>query len=95
MVMSEIEGSADAILLGFGVQDQALLEIISGKTEPTGLLPMQLPKDMKTVELQFEDVPHDMDVHIDAEGNAYDFGFGLNWNGKIEDSRTKKYGRPE
>lgn len=91
MVMSEIEGSADAILLGFGVQDQALLEIISGNSEPSGLLPMQLPIDMKTVEQQFEDVPHDMEVHVDSEGNAYDFAFGLNWDGKIENSRTESY----
>lgn len=91
MVMSEIEGSADAILLGFGVQDQALLEIISGNSEPSGLLPMQLPLNMKTVELQFEDLPHDMEVHVDSEGNAYDFAFGLNWNGRIEDNRTTKY----
>ena len=93
MVMSEIEGSADAILLGFGVQDQALLEIISGNSEPSGLLPMQLPIDMKTVEQQFEDVPHDMEVHVDSEGNAYDFAFGLNWDGKIENSRTERYGK--
>ncbi len=26
-----------------------------------------------------------------AEGNAYDFAFGLNWAGVIEDARTATY----
>ena len=53
---------------------------------------MQLPADMKTVELQKEDVPFDMECYVDADGNAYDFAFGLNWSGRINDERVKKYG---
>ncbi|WP_010519875.1 glycoside hydrolase family 3 protein [Croceivirga radicis] len=92
MVFSEIEPNADAILAHMGVQDQALLEIIAGKHEPSALLPFQMPANMKTVELQFEDVPRDMEPYVDAEGNSYDFAFGLNWKGQISDDRTKKYG---
>jgi beta-glucosidase len=77
--------------MGFGVQDQAMLDILAGATEPSGLLPVQMPRDMNTVEKQFEDVPHDMDSYLDSEGNLYDFAFGLNWKGKITDSRTAKY----
>ncbi|MFD1314270.1 glycoside hydrolase family 3 protein [Namhaeicola litoreus] len=91
MIFSEIEGSASAILVHMGVQDQALMELISGKTEPTGLLPFQMPADMLTVEAQYEDVPRDMTPYTDAEGNAYDFAFGLNWSGVINDDRVKKY----
>jgi beta-glucosidase len=87
MIFSEIEKDASAIIMNFGVQDQAILEIISGKTEPSALLPMQMPADMKTVEKQFEDVPFDMDVYRDSEGNSYDFGFGMNWKGIINDAR--------
>lgn len=93
VVMKEFESASDAILVNFGVQDQALMDIISGDQEPSALLPMQMPKDMETVEKQFEDVPHDMEVHIDSEGNAYDFAFGMNWKGVIQDSRTTKYGK--
>ena len=57
LVFSEIEGSASAILIHMGVQDQALMEIISGAAEPSALLPFQMPADMLTVEAQFEDVP--------------------------------------
>ncbi len=74
-----------------GVQDQALMDILTGAAEPSALLPFQMPIDMKTVEAQFEDVPRDMIPYIDAEGNAYDFAFGMNWKGVIDDSRLSKY----
>ena len=93
VVLSEIEPSSDAILISFKVQHQALLDIISGKAEPSALLPMQMPADMKTVEEQQEDVPHDMRCYQDADGHTYDFAFGLNWQGPINDARVEKYGR--
>ena len=91
MVFSEIEKCASAILVHMGVQDQAILDILTGKTEPSALLPFQMPADMKTVEEQFEDVPRDMKCYVDSEGNTYDFTFGLNWSGVINDARVKKY----
>lgn len=91
MVMSEFEGVADAILFGFNVQKQAVLDVLSGKAEPSGLLPMQLPADMQTVEEQLEDVTRDMRCHVDSEGNTYDFAFGMNWKGVINDERVAKY----
>jgi beta-glucosidase len=91
MVFSEIEKSASAILIHMGVQDQALMEMISGKEEPSALLPFQMPANMSTVEKQFEDVPRDMIPYTDSEGNVYDFAFGMNWSGVISDERIKKY----
>ena len=91
VVLSEIEPYADAILISFNVQHQALLDIISGKTEPSALLPMQMPADMKTVEEQQEDVPRDMRCYQDADSNTYDFAFGLNWQGIINDERVRKF----
>ena len=91
MIFSEIENSAAAILVHMGVQDQALMEIITGAAEPSALLPFQMPADMLTVEAQFEDVPRDMKPYTDADGNSYDFAYGLNWNGVIDDVRVKKY----
>lgn len=92
-VMAEFEPVVDAILVDFGVTVQAILDIISGAAEPSGLLPAQMPANMKTVEEQYEDVPHDMECYVDTAGNTYDFGFGLNWQGIIDDERTKKYRR--
>jgi len=54
-----------------------------------------MPADMLTVEKQFEDVPHIMDCYVDTEGHKYDFGYGLNWKGVIEDARKLKYSLPK
>lgn len=92
-IPAEIEPYSDGLLLGFGVKDQAYLDILCGDAEPYGLLPMQLPKDMHTVETQLEDVAHDMECYTDADGHTYDFAFGMNWNGIIHDARVKKYAK--
>ena len=90
-VVAEFESQIDALLVNFEVQDQAILDVISGNYEPTGLLPLQMPVNMATVEAQFEDVPLDMKAHVDSEGHAYDFAFGMNWQGVIQDSRATKF----
>ena len=102
LVWSEVEPMADAILLWFNgyegavfdpdwFQPEALMNIITGQVEPSALLPYQMPKDMAAAEAQLEDVPRDMECHVDAAGNTYDFGFGMNWSGVIQDERTAKY----
>ena len=91
MVFSDFENQVDAIVGEFGVQVEAQMDILSGKVEPSGLLPMQMPLNMSEVEKQMEDVPHDMVPYKDANNNVYDFGYGLNWKGIIKDARTNKY----
>jgi beta-glucosidase len=90
-ILAEFEKDASAIVASFGVQNQAILDVLSGAAEPSGLLPFQMPADMQTVELQSEDIPHDMICYTDASGHTYDFGFGMNWKGVINDARTVKY----
>lgn len=92
-IPAEIEPYSDGLLLGFGVKDQAYLDILCGDAEPYGLLPMQLPKDMHTVETQLEDMAHDMECYTDTDGHTYDFAFGMNWKGVIHDARVKKYAK--
>ena len=89
--MGEVEPLSDAILIHFQVQDQALMDILTGVAEPSALLPMQMPVNMAVVESQFEDVPHDMEEYTDSEGNHYNFAFGLNWSGVIDDERVSRY----
>jgi beta-glucosidase len=91
MVFQEFEPQVEGIVYGFGVMNQAVLDLLTGAAEPSGLLPIQMPLNMETVEQQQEDVPHDMKVHVDSEGNAYDFAYGLNWKGVIDDKRTAHY----
>jgi beta-glucosidase len=90
-ILAEVEKSANAIIASFGVQDQAILDMLTGIAEPSGLLPFQMPANMQTVELQDEDIPHDMICYTDSDGHVYDFGFGMNWKGVINDARTVKY----
>lgn len=90
-VMKEFEPYADAIVTDFGVEKEILLELASGKFEPSALLPCQMPKDMDTVDAQMEDVSGDMEPYTDVCGHTYDFAFGMNWNGIIRDERTEKY----
>ncbi len=90
-VPSEIEPYADAIVINFETQAQAVLDIVSGKEEPSGLLPIQFPADMKTVEQQDEDGLRDMIPYTDSMGHQYDVTYGLNWEGVIHDSRTVTY----
>jgi len=90
-VVAEFESKIEGLVVSFGVQDQALMDILSGATEPSGLLPLQIPVDMHTVEIQKEDVPLDMQPYKDSEGHVYDFAYGLNWKGVINDARTTKY----
>ena len=90
-VLSELESSADAILVDFGVQQEAVFTMLRGMAEPSGLLPVQLPRDMETVEAHCEDKPLDLIPYTDSCGNAYDFGFGMNWSGPIRDDRAARY----
>ncbi|MDR1030770.1 MAG: glycoside hydrolase family 3 C-terminal domain-containing protein [Treponema sp.] len=91
VIVGEFEAQADAIVTGFSVDDAAYFDILLGKTEPKGLLPMQFPKDMITVEANQEDVGQDLTPYTDEMGNVYDFGYGLNYSGVISDARTAKY----
>ena len=92
MVWSEVEPLADVILVSYNSQkNEAVAEIILGQTEPGGLLIFQQPASMDAVEAQTDDVPRDMDCYVDADGNRYDFAFGLNWSGVIQDARVSTY----
>ena len=82
-VMSEIEPLADAIIVGFDVQSQAIMDIVAGHYEPQGRLPFQLPASMSAVERHFEDRPLDIECYRDADGNVYDFAFGMGWGGVL------------
>ena len=84
---------ADAILYYYGSSTyvEALMEIAVGNAEPSALLPYQQPASMEAVEAQCEDVPRDVECYVDAAGHAYDFAYGLNWSGVIDDVRVQTY----
>ena len=67
------------------------MKVVSGQAEPYALLPFQMPKSMEAVEAQDEDTVRDVECYVDANGNTYDFAFGMNWSGVINDERVKTY----
>ena len=91
MIVSEFEKESDAILMHFGIQDDAVFELLCGRTVPSGLLPFRMPKDMETIERHSEDRPDDYEAFTDSMGNKYDFGFGMSYEAVIYDERNKKY----
>ena len=91
MCFHEFEPEADCILWAEHNNDENFFRIIAGEVEPSGLLPWQMPLDMKAAYNQATDLPRDMECYVDSMGNTYDFGFGLNWSGVIQDERTEKY----
>ena len=92
MVWGEVEPMADAIIWSYsGNYDEALLMVAAGEYQPNGLLVIGMPKDMDATEVELEDVPRDQECYVDAAGNTYEFTFGLNWDGKINDNRVTTY----
>lgn len=92
IVPVEFEAACDAVLVTFvGTPASVVLEVISGKTEPSGLLPFTMPASMAAVEAHMEDTPDDITPYTDAAGNKWDCGFGLNYTGVIDDERVAKY----
>lgn len=82
-VPAEFEADSDAVVVGFGISDEALVEVALGLSEPGGRLPIGFPASMDAVEAQLEDVGRDTEPYVDSAGNAYAFGFGLDFSGPI------------
>ena len=82
MVVSEFEPAADAIVADFGVSREAVLDVIFGRCAPRGRLPFQMPRDMAAVEAHCEDVALDIAPYVDTLGHAYDYGFGVGFDGE-------------
>lgn len=85
VVPAEFEDRSDVVLVGFGVSDLATLTVASGGHEPQGRLPIGFPLNMDAVEAQSEDVAEDTETYVDAAGNDWAFGFGLNYAGAISE----------
>ena len=76
IILTWCDENASAILMAYypGCQGGiAIAETLFGMNNPTGLLPIQMPRDMESVLNQESDVPYDL------ENPLYDYGFGLSY----------------
>ena len=72
-VIPEIAAASKGLLADFGANDEALLDVVFGRFNPGGKLPVEMPSSMDAVRNQKEDVPYD-------SGNPlFPFGFGLHY----------------
>lgn len=77
-VLDEDSGLLDAgaILAGFGMNDTALLDVLSGEHAPQGKLPFALPSTRQAVLDQDSDSPG---YNETEDGALFDFGHGLTY----------------
>ncbi|HKF88875.1 MAG TPA: glycoside hydrolase family 3 N-terminal domain-containing protein [Propionibacteriaceae bacterium] len=58
-IVSELADAAAALLVEFGAQDDAVVDVLLGEAQPRGRLPFDLPSSMKAVIESRSDVPFD------------------------------------
>jgi beta-glucosidase len=58
-ILTPVISRANALLANFGASDEAVLAIVTGKAQPQGKLPFELPRSMEAVRAQNSDAPHD------------------------------------
>jgi len=76
-VIEEIDkGKTRGIIATFGTTQDALLDIVSGKFNPTGKMPFTTPKTMQAVENNKSDVPGYMEG---PDYGLFAFGHGLSY----------------
>ena len=72
-ILTDIEKSCSALFGEFGTSDEVLVEMLFGKTSPSGKLPFELPSSWDAVKNQKEDLPYD------SKNPLYTFGHGLSY----------------
>jgi beta-glucosidase len=72
-VIPEIAEKCAGLLADFGASDEAVLDVIFGKFDPSAKLPFELPSSMEAVRNQKEDLPHD------SKDPTFPFGYGLTY----------------
>jgi beta-glucosidase len=73
LVVPELAQDGAALVATFGVSDEALFDVLTGKFAPTGKLPFEMPSSMEAVLGQLEDLPHD------SKAPLFAFGAGLTY----------------
>lgn len=73
LMLTNVRPHATALLGDFGISDDPLLALITGRVSPSGRLPFELPSSVEAVKKQKSDLPHD------SQSPLFPFGFGLHY----------------
>jgi beta-glucosidase len=73
LVLANVLPNATTLLGDFGISDDALLAVVTGKIAPQGHLPFELPSSDYAVRAQKSDLPHD------SESPLFAIGFGMSY----------------
>jgi beta-glucosidase len=73
LILTNVRPYVSALLGDFGISDEPLLALITGKISPSGRLPFELPSSVEAVKQQKSDLPHD------SQSPLFPFGFGLHY----------------
>ena len=72
-VIPKISKEAEGLIADFENENDAILDIVFGRAEPQGKLPVELPSSMEAVKNQLPDVPYD------SKDPLYPYGYGLEY----------------
>jgi beta-glucosidase len=72
-VIPDISKATEGLLADFENENDAILDVVFGRAEPQGKLPVELPSSMKAVRNQLPDVPYD------SKDPLYPYGYGLSY----------------
>jgi beta-glucosidase len=82
-ILDEIEPGAASVVATFDIKMDALIDVIRGRFNPVGELPLTLPADQAAVDANAPDVPGYAEqfdyAYVNEAGDAYEFGFGLSY----------------
>jgi beta-glucosidase len=73
-VIPELVDACAAIVAVFGASDEAVLDVLHGRSAPEGRLPFELPSSMAAVRAQKPDVPADSEAPLFAFGHGLSYG---------------------
>ena len=72
LVIPELARASAGVVATFGVSDEALFDVLTGRFAPTGRLTFEMPSSIESVRAQLEDVPYDLNP-------LFRFGHGLTY----------------
>jgi beta-glucosidase len=82
-VINAVEPNAAAVVATFDVKGGALLDVLTGRYNPSGKLPLSIPADQAAVDNNAPDVPGYLEsfdyAYRNKVGDKYLFGFGLSY----------------